>query len=320
MIRRATALLVLIMALPATAAAAPPRAWVGGGPAIDIREAPWQVSITTRAGDSAEACGGSLVSVDRVITAAHCVDDDAGRPVDPRAVEIRAGDSHRALPDARGEVQRRGVALVRIHPNRNLADDPYARDIAVLHLARPVDVTPTVNAVALPAAGTLPAEGQGGRLAGFGRQTPEASASGQLHAFDATVGSPMCAGAANAVLFCASSPVSSTCSGDSGSGFVVFTPSPVLAGVAIAGPASCGPGTPRVMSKVAPPEILGFIYGDPAPAPAPRALGGAQLRVPRMREGHVAQCLSPSWSPSASLVFTFFDASGRPLASGPSPT
>ena len=240
--------------------------------------------------------------------------------MDPRAVEVRAGDSHRASPDTRGEVQRRGVALVRIHPNRNLAEDPSARDIAVLHLSRPVEVTPTVSPVALPAPATLPAEGQGGRLAGFGRQTPEAPASGQLYAFDATVGSPMCAGAANAVLFCASSPASSTCSGDSGSGFVVFTPTPVLVGVAVAGPASCAPGTARVMSKVAAPEILRFVYGDPAPTPAPRALGGAQLRVPHMREGHVAQCLSPAWSPAASLAFTFFDESGRALASGPSST
>lgn len=314
MSRRAlTAALVVLAACtlsPATAAAAP-RGWVVGGPAVDVQSAPWQVAITVRGAAGVSACGGAIIAADLVVTAAHCVDDATGAAVPPQAVTLRAGTSDRGRPDDLAVVQRRLVSEVRVHPYRNLAEHPHANDVAVLRLAAPLVLgTPWVQAVALPPPGLAMPRGLPGTLAGFGRQAAGAPATGRLHRFDGRVGPAACAGWADAVLFCASSVTSSTCSGDSGSGFVVAAPQPVLAGIAVAGPPSCAPGTLRLMTRVAAPEILAFVLGDPAPPRAPRATGPAVA----VRAGGAVVCRHARWRHATALSYTFFDGAGRTLA------
>lgn len=315
--RALTAALAVLVACTLTpAAAAAPRGWVVGGPAVEVQSAPWQVAITIRAADGVSACGGTIIAADLVVTAAHCVDDASGAPLPPQAVTLRAGTSDRSQPDDLTTVQRRLVAEVRLHPYRNLAEHPHANDVAVLRLAAPLVLgTPAVQAVALPPPGLAMPTGLPGSLAGFGRQTPGAPASGRLHRYDAQVGPQGCGGAADAVLFCSRSATSSTCSGDSGSGFVVAAPQPVLAGIAVAGPPSCAPGTLRLMTRIAAPEILAFLLGDSAPPRAPRATGPAAA----IRDGGEVVCRHAPWRDTIALTYTFFDGAGRTVSAGPRP-
>lgn len=314
-----TAVLAVLAACsitPATAAAAVPRGWVVAGPAVDVSTAPWQVALTIRSAAGVSACGGAIIAADLVVTAAHCVDDAAGAPLPPQAVTLRAGTSDRRAPDDLTVVQRRLVSEVRLHPYRNPAEHPHANDVAVLRLAAPLVLgTPTVQAVALPPPGLATPAGLPGTLAGFGAQAPGVPASGRLHRYDGRVGPPGCAGAVDAVLLCVISATSSTCSGDSGSGFVVAAPQPVLAGISVAGPPACAPGSRRLMTRIAAPEILAFLQGDPAPPRAPRATGAATI----VRSGAIVVCRHAPWRHATGLTYAFFDGNGRTLADGRSP-
>jgi secreted trypsin-like serine protease len=63
-----------------------------GGVLVPINEVPWQISFRRH---GSHICGGSIISEDFIITAAHCVCVDATcvQSVDPSIYTIRAGSS-----------------------------------------------------------------------------------------------------------------------------------------------------------------------------------------------------------------------------------
>jgi secreted trypsin-like serine protease len=111
---------------------------VGGAPA-DPGEWPWQVALIggSYVGTNyriAHFCGGSLVSSQWVLTAAHCVyDADAGSVISPSALDVVAGVHD--LANSSGS-QRRDVVQIVVHPSYN--DTTLVNDIALLKLATPV--------------------------------------------------------------------------------------------------------------------------------------------------------------------------------------
>lgn len=61
---------------------------VVGGVAVDIKDYPWQIALTSSPNGSG-FCGGSIIGDSWVLTAAHCVNGDS-----PNSVYVRAGSSN----------------------------------------------------------------------------------------------------------------------------------------------------------------------------------------------------------------------------------
>jgi secreted trypsin-like serine protease len=172
-VRRATIGLVALAALAPLPAAAGENPWVehaggaaddtevfGGQPA-DPGEDPWMAALVLdeRFVDNPFAglvCGGSLISPDTVITAAHCI---IGAP--PGAADVIVG-TRDLLPS---EGQRIQVRRYRIHPDFRWFSG--LNDAAVLQLAEPV-VGATILPIAGPGDEALWTPGTMARFTGWG--------------------------------------------------------------------------------------------------------------------------------------------------------
>merc|ERR1711971_993541 len=111
---------------------------VGGEEAVP-HSIPWQVSLR-RKSDDFHFCGGSVLSSNAIVTAAHCTEiwDSPGE------VQIIAGGHNNAQPD--GLEQRRDVAKPTVH-------EDYAslkNDIAIWELTEPLLLDERVQPVPMP--------------------------------------------------------------------------------------------------------------------------------------------------------------------------
>ncbi len=212
--------------LPSSAAA------MSGGVPAHAQNAPWMASILYNVpGDPAvrHQCGGTLITPDRVLTAAHCVVapfdlpwKSEPVPIDPVAYQVQIGAAPLSAP---AEVRR--VTAIAIHPDFRVVPSPSAPedpdaasgvfDAAVLQLSAPVtDVRPAQLARSTPTPGT-PIE-----LYGHG-WTPEGGKPDELqHATLTTITHDDCAAQTPAVVdpesvFCAEADGVNGGFGDSGS-------------------------------------------------------------------------------------------------------
>jgi hypothetical protein len=141
----ALALLSAMLGLDASVAAPgdidlspPPVPYVIGG---DSHANPGYVAVLLRSHlsdpEAANFCGGSLIRVDVVMTAAHCVDD-----LDPDQVEVGVGFT---LLSSIGGGDRVEVSQISIHPAWDVDEHPVlTTDIALLRLADPTVGLPIV--------------------------------------------------------------------------------------------------------------------------------------------------------------------------------
>lgn len=117
---------------------------VGGKPA-EPGKWPWQAALVYASEENAwqgQYCGGSLISPDWVLTAAHCLLNDIGTPLQPDDIDVVLG--RYALSSNEGE--RIDISRILIHPAYD--DIALDYDIGLLRLARPSQ-QPTIALAAL---------------------------------------------------------------------------------------------------------------------------------------------------------------------------
>lgn len=110
-----------------------------------LRQFPHQVSLMRR-WTKKYFCGGSIINVNLILTAAHCMQTSNGEVIKPWTIIVVGGIIK--LDEATRIRQERGVKTIRIHPKYN--NILLYNDIAVLQLKKPFKLTPEVHNVPLP--------------------------------------------------------------------------------------------------------------------------------------------------------------------------
>ena len=212
-----------------------------GGGAVPIAGIPWQVSVQERL--HKHHCGGTIINKNWVLTAQHCVDGPALLPPGGGAdILVVAGISN--LSNA-GSGQTREVDAISRFPGYYFTGDFPHNDVALLHLATPLDLNgPNARAIPLVTAAQAAAGatnlGVTATVSGWG-QMPDGSSPDSLQA----VSVPIIANPPLAQEIAAGGSGLDSCKGDSGGPLtVVVDGTPRLAGVVSYGgfPGGCGSG------------------------------------------------------------------------------
>ena len=104
---------------------------ITGGTNAVISDFPWQVYYVS--GDL--LCGGSIISENWVITAAHCTRNNDGTSISPSVMTIKAGATN---PYNNLEGQKYNISDVIVHEDYN--NTTLENDIALLKLAEPINI------------------------------------------------------------------------------------------------------------------------------------------------------------------------------------
>jgi len=173
-----------------------------GGQDADIGEWPWQVYLG--------GCGGTILSNDCVLTAAHCISDSKLNG----GFNVYAGVHDRRILSSDPNVQKREAKKAVKHPDYKSG----VADVAIIKLKTPFDFSKnSVDSACLPTPGYGYA-GQDGTATGFGRTIAGGSGANILQEATYPIkdnSDSVCRNRKDFIL-CAASPTMGTCNGDSG--------------------------------------------------------------------------------------------------------
>ncbi|GAA0231056.1 serine protease [Saccharothrix mutabilis subsp. mutabilis] len=214
----------LLTVAPAQADTVEP--YIVGGTRASISQYPWTVYLATSSGG--QFCGGTLVSANKVVTAAHCT---SGRTASSTRVVWGREDKQSTA----GIVA--GVTRIWIHPSYRSAGSGY--DVSVLTLDR--SISSAYLPLATPSDTALYAAGTNATILGWGTTSSGGSASRYLLKATVPVTSDATCRSAysnysSTSMVCAGYPQGGvdTCQGDSGG--------PLVAGGKLIGATSWGRG------------------------------------------------------------------------------
>ena len=134
--------LLITVCVSSTVSALEPKI-VGGTEAADHKY-PFMVSVEKQV-DNFPFCGASLITTNKVLTAAHCITDDNGRIIKDK-IQVRLGTN--VLNNGSGTVL--NVKTISKHPLYN--PDTVDYDVAILTLKTPVTFSDNINVINLPKA------------------------------------------------------------------------------------------------------------------------------------------------------------------------
>ncbi|XP_055908440.1 trypsin-1 [Eupeodes corollae] len=129
---------------------------VGGKP-TGVNQYPWMARIVY---DGKFHCGGSLLTKDYVITAAHCV-----KKLRRSKIRVIFGDHDQHITTESKAIQRAVTTIVK---HRSFDPDTYNNDIALLRLRKPIVFSKIMKPICLPRLNYDPA-GRTGTVVGWGR-------------------------------------------------------------------------------------------------------------------------------------------------------
>uniref|UniRef100_A0A8D3BMX1 pancreatic elastase II n=1 Tax=Scophthalmus maximus TaxID=52904 RepID=A0A8D3BMX1_SCOMX len=132
---------------------------VVGGEDVRPNSWPWQISLQyNRQGEWRHTCGGTLISDQWVLTAAHCI--SSGK-------EYRVAMGKHNLIETEGGAVFMGTANIIVHEKWN----PFfiRNDIALIKLENAVPFSDTIMAACLPAAGSILPNNEPCYVTGWGR-------------------------------------------------------------------------------------------------------------------------------------------------------
>ncbi|XP_068100050.1 prostasin-like [Hyperolius riggenbachi] len=128
-----------------------------GGSSTNIQSYPWQVSISY---NGAPACGGSLISLQYVLSACHCFPSEH----DVALYTVTAGTTNLAVTD--GHTQSLQIDTITLNPSYN--PDAYSGDIVVIKLKQAFTRTQYVDTIKLPSASVSVPAGTPCTITGWG--------------------------------------------------------------------------------------------------------------------------------------------------------
>ncbi|XP_070956371.1 chymotrypsin-like elastase family member 2A isoform X1 [Macaca nemestrina] len=134
---------------------------VVGGEEATPNSWPWQVSLQyTSNGKWYHTCGGSLITNNWVLTAAHCISSS-------RTYRVVLGRHNLDIAESGSLAVR--VSKTVVHQNWNSNQVSKGYDIALLKLANPVSLTDKIQLACLPPAGTILPNNYPCYVTGWGR-------------------------------------------------------------------------------------------------------------------------------------------------------
>jgi secreted trypsin-like serine protease len=274
----ALAVVLVIALVPAAASATTATTSVVNGEGAVHGSFPYLAFVVFREGSSAEACSGTVVSSNVILTAAHCVVDEEHGVLRPAsAFKVVTGNVEWGSPERVVST----VSAVAVYPEYTWTGDyTHWGDAAVLQLSRPIP-SPAVKLASSEAWAT----GSGALMVGWGKTaSSQSGASPLLHYGETQVQSPSyCAGKSSHFhsngQLCVLDPshLRSACNGDSGGPLLVVAPGttnePLEIGIAsFVVNSSCSTSSPQYYTRadlVAPWVAAQVAAVAPPPSAAP---------------------------------------------------